>query len=411
VNARSESSFPPAEAGRTAEAVALGLVLLTISWGLLHVGFWSRNQIIDTPVYQGYGEKVLDGQVPYRDFDVEYPPAALPVFILPAFADEDDYGSAFELLMWVCAVAAIVLLAATLSAAGAGRLRLYAAAGFTGVAPLMLGSVILTRYDLWPAALLAGALAALVAGRDRLGLGVLGFATAAKVYPAVVLPVALVSIVRRRGLREAGVALGVFAAVVAVVLLPFAVFSPGGLAHSVTEQLGRPLQIESFGASLLLAAHQLGAYDPTVVSTHGSQNLAGTLPDAFATVQTALQALALVTVWILVARTRPDRDRLLAGSAAAVAAFVALGKVLSPQFLIWLLPLVPLVAGAAGLAASGVLAAAFVTTQIWFPHRYWHVVALEPVGWLVLVRDVFLLVLLGVLVAAIRRGREARRSA
>ena len=411
MNARSESSFPPAEAGRTAEAVALGLVLLTISWGLLHVGFWSRNQIIDTPVYQGYGEKVLDGQVPYRDFDVEYPPAALPVFILPAFADEDDYGSAFELLMWVCAVAAIVLLAATLSAAGAGRLRLYAAAGFTGVAPLMLGSVILTRYDLWPAALLAGALAALVAGRDRLGLGVLGFATAAKVYPAVVLPVALVWIVRRRGLREAGVALGVFGAVVAVVLLPFAVLSPGGLAHSVTEQLGRPLQIESFGASLLLAAHQLGAYEPTVVSTHGSQNLAGTLPDALATVQTALQALALATVWILVARTRPDRDRLLAGSAAAVAAFVALGKVLSPQFLIWLLPLVPLVAGAAGLAASGVLAAAFVTTQIWFPHRYWHVVALEPVGWLVLVRDVFLLVVLGVLVAAIRRGREARRSA
>ena len=32
----------------------------------------------------------------------------------------------------------------------------------------------LNRYDLWPAALLAGALAALVAGRTTLGLGVLG---------------------------------------------------------------------------------------------------------------------------------------------------------------------------------------------------------------------------------------------
>src|SRR6185295_14743224 len=109
MSARSESSSRPAEAGRAGSAIALGLVLLTISWGLLHVGFWDRNAIIDTPVYQGYGEKILDGQVPYRDFDVEYPPAALPVFLLPALADGEDYGSAFELLMWACAAVLIVL--------------------------------------------------------------------------------------------------------------------------------------------------------------------------------------------------------------------------------------------------------------------------------------------------------------
>ena len=71
-------------------------MLLTISWALLHTGFWSRTQIIDTPVYERYGEAILDGQVPYRDFDLEYPPAALPAFVLPALAQEDDYGSVFE---------------------------------------------------------------------------------------------------------------------------------------------------------------------------------------------------------------------------------------------------------------------------------------------------------------------------
>ena len=375
------------------------------------MGFWSRNPIIDTPVYEAYGEKVLDGLVPYRDFALEYPPAALPVFIAPALADEKDYGSAFELLMWTCGVAMIVLLVAALAAVGAGPARLFGAAAFAGLAPLMLGSVILTRFDLWPAALLAGALAALAAGRERLGLGVLALATAAKLYPAVVLPVALIWLARRRGPREAAVGLGIFAAVLTAVVVPFAVLSPGGLADSVTDQAGRPLQIESLGASFLLAAHQLGLYDATVVSTHGSQNLEGTLPDALASVQTALQLVALVAVWALVARGRPDRERLLAGSAAAVVAFVALGKVLSPQFLIWLIPLVPLVAGGAGITACWVLAAALVTTQLWFPLRYWHVVALESAGWLVLVRDVLLLVLLAVLVAAIRPGREAPRNA
>jgi hypothetical protein len=410
MSARSESSSRPAEAGRAGPAIALGLVLLTISWGLLHVGFWHRNPIIDTPVYQGYGEKILDGKVPYRDFPVEYPPAALPLFVLPALADNDDYGSAFELLMWTCAVAAILLLAATLSAAGAGAARLYAATAFAGIAPLLLGSVILTRFDLWPAALATGALAALVGGRDRLGLGVLGLATAAKLYPAVLLPVALVWVARRRGSREAAVALGVFSAVVVAIVLPFTILSPGGVADSLTSQLGRPLQIESLGAAILLAAHQLGLYDPTVVSTHGSQNLSGPLPDALAAIETGLQLAALVAVWILFARGRPDRDRLLAASAAATVAFIAFGKVLSPQFLIWLLPLVPLVGGSAGIAACWVFAGALVTTQLWFPHRYWHVVALEQAGWLVLIRDLLLVALLAVLVAAIRPGSESTRT-
>jgi hypothetical protein len=411
MSARSESSSQQAEAGGPGAAIALGLVLLTISWGLLHIGFWHRSPIIDTPVYQGYGEKILDGQVPYRDFDLEYPPGALPVFVLPALADYEDYGSAFELLMWICAGEVVILVGTTLSSVGAGTARLYAATAFVGIAPLLLGSVILSRFDLWPVALVSGALAALVSGRGRLGLGLLGAATATKLWPAVLLPLALIWLVRTRGRREGLIGLGVFLTVGAAIVLPFAVLSPGGLAHSLTTQLGRPLQIESLGAGILLAAHQLGLYEPDVVSTHGSQNLSGSLPDALATLETALLVAALVVVWILFARGRPERARLLTASVAAVVAFVAFGKVLSPQFLIWLIPLVPLVAGTAGVAACWLLAASLVTTQLWFPHRYWDVVALEPAGWLVFARDLLLVALLAVLVAAIRPGSEEARSA
>jgi hypothetical protein len=143
-----------------------------------------------------------------------------------------------------------------------------------------------------------------------------------------------------------------------------------------------------------------------VVSSHGSQNLDGPVPDALAVAQSVLQGLALLAVW-LVAR----RGSFLAAAAAALTAFVAFGKVLSPQFLVWLLPLVPLVAGATGLTASGLLAAALVTTQLWFPYRYWDVVALEPVGVLVLLRDLLLVALFAVLlVATIRPGSGAPRS-
>jgi hypothetical protein len=410
VNAKSESSSPPAERGRAAQAVVFGLALLAVCWALLHVGFWGRNPIADTPVYQGFGARILDGEVPYRDFPVEYPPGALPVFVLPALAEDEHYASVFEALMWMSAMAALTLVAATLTRVGASGPRLYAAVGFFAFAPLALGSVILSRFDLWPAALAAGALAAFVFGRERLGFGLLGLATAAKLYPAVMLPIAFVWVGKRRGWRDAVVGLAVFLGVVLAVVLPFGVLSPGGLWDSLASQLGRPLQIESLGAAFLLAAHQVGAYDPTVVSSHGSQNLDGGLPDALAAVQTAFQLIALVAVWIVFTRGRPDPERLLVGCATAVVAFVAFGKVLSPQFLIWLLPLVPLVGGSLGLAAGGVLAIALVTTQLWFPSRYWEMVALEPAGWLVLVRDLLLLGLLAVLLVAMRPGRAEPRS-
>jgi Glycosyltransferase family 87 len=385
-------------------------VLLTISWALLHTGFWDRTQIVDTPTYQRYGQAVLDGQVPYRDFDLEYPPAALPVFVLPALAREDDYSSAFELLMWACAVAAIVALGLALAAVDASSPRLYAAIGFLALAPLALGTVILSRYDFWPGALAIGAVAAFVSRKERLGFGLLGLAVAAKIYPLVLLPLALVWTARRRGTRELWIGLGCFVGVLALCFVPFLVLSAGGVAHSIGTQLGRPLQIESLGASLLLAAEQLGLYDATVESSHGSQNLAGSLPDTLAALLTAFQLVAVGMVWAVFAARDRGREGLLAGSAAAVAALVALGKVLSPQFLIWLLPLVPAVAGAGGLAACAVLLAALVTTQLWFPFRYWDVVALEPVGLLVVVRNVLLVALYAILLFVLVRARDPTKT-
>ena len=135
-------------------------------------------------------------------------------------------------------------------------------------------------------------------------------------------------------------------------------------------------------------------------SSHGSQNLAGTTADAFAVAQSVLQLATLIAVWILFARGPATRTRLLYASAAALVAFVALGKVLSPQFLIWLIPVVPLLRGRRGLTAAVVLAVGLVLTQLWFPYRYWdlalHFGTLE--SWLVLLRDLVLLALLAVVV-------------
>jgi hypothetical protein len=94
---------------------------------------------------------------------------------------------------------------------------------------------------------------------------------------------------------------------------------------------------------------------------------------------------------------------------------VAFGKVLSPQFLIWLIPVVPLVRGRRGFWAAALLLAALVLTQIWFPFRYFRLALDFEAGlsWVLLARDLAL-VALAVLLAwpsHIRRGAHVETAA
>jgi uncharacterized membrane protein len=410
-------SSPQPDVSRVLEGAFAAIAVFVGAWALLHVGFYTRSQILDTPVYQRYGDAMANGQVPYRDFAVEYPPGALPMFALPGLAKPGEgqdvtpgFRHTFETLMWLCGAAALAAMGVVFVAIRAGPARAWSALLFAAVAPLALGSVILSRYDLWPTALVALALAAIVGGWLRTGGVLLGVAISAKVYPAVVAPVVLVFLWRRHGRRTALIWLASTVATLAVIVVPFAVLSPHGLWESVRGQLTRPLQIESLGASLLVAAHHAWGFGIAQQTSHGSQNLAGHAPNVVAAVLTVVQVCALLSVWAVAARTRPTREGLLRMSAAALVVFVAFGKVLSPQFLIWLIPIVPLVRGRRGVAATALLLVALVLTQLWFPFRYWdYADGFDgAVSWLVLARNVVLVVLAAVLAVPDRRADAGR---
>jgi hypothetical protein len=385
----------------------LAIAMFSASWAILHVGFFTHHPVKDTPLYQRYGDQIVDGEVPYRDIRIEYPPASLPFFAIPAIGhpSEDSFEHRFEWMMLVCGGAMVALMASALASLGATPARLTAALGFAGISPLLVGPVILTRFDLWPAALTAGAIACFVAGRNRLGHGVLALGFLAKLYPALLLPLSLALVWKRRGRREALICAGIFVAIVLVCFLPFFALSPHGTVRSFLEQGRRPLQIESLGAAILLAFHHLFGTGATMVSSHGSQNLGGAAAVALAVVQSLIQAAAIIGTWVWFARGEPGYERFVRAAALAVVAYIALGKVLSPQYLIWLVPLVPLVWGRRGLWATGLLGLACVLTQTWFPYRYW-VFALhfdETASWTVLVRDMVLVALLAVLAWPRRR--------
>ena len=389
-------------------AAVAAAALFLLSWAALHTAWYDEGEIIDIPVYSNYGTAVEDGDVPYREIEIEYPPGALPAFVVPALLSDDESGfrTVFEAMMALFGVVTVLLSAVTLRGLRASPRRTAGVLALIATFPLLLGSVVLTRFDLYPTAFVAAAIAALVHRRDRLGVGLLGAAVAVKLFPAVLVPVAVGYVWRRRGRHEALICLALCAGVVALAYLPFVLVTPDGVAHSLGRQLSRPLQIESLGSAFYLAAHHLVGLDAEMRSGHGSQNLYATGTAVTAVLLSLVQIAVLVWIWL---RRPVTNDELVRWLAAALVAFVALGKVLSPQFLIWLVPVVPLVAGVRGLRASALLAFALVVTQLWFPARYWGLArGLDPIpSALVLVRD---LVLVALLIVLVRDRREPARS-
>jgi uncharacterized membrane protein len=353
-------------------------------------------------LYQGFAHAVFDGRVPYRDFFMEYPPGALAVFLPPDVFGGQHYNAAFKTLMAVCGAATIIVVALVLARVGAGRARTWTALLLLALSPAALGPISLNTYDAWPAFLTVAALALLLAAAPVAAFGILGLAFAAKVYPVVLLPPAIVYVWRTAGREAVARAFAVFAAIAALVVVPFLALAPHGLAESFRAQAGRALQVESLGGSFLAVADRLGWYSATVVHRTGhaiSYDVTGALPRALAAASSVAQALAVLVVAWLYLRGRDEPRRLMVACAAAIAGFLAFTRFFSPQYLVWLLPFVALLGPAAWLLTTSAL----VLAQIWFFH-YRNVFALGGYVWLVALRDV-LVVALFVVVALGLRGR------
>lgn len=355
----------------------------------------------DVTVYAVYGTKMLEGAVPYRDFRMEYPPGAAAMFVLPATralaggstegaswlplnAAGRRYYRGFESLVVLLMACIVVLTALTLRAMGRPAWTVVLSLGVVALSPLLIGQVLGERFDVLPAALTSAALAASVRRHFRLGGAMLGLGVATKIYPAVTLPVVVIVALRQRGLREAILSAGAAVAALAVVVVPFFVTSPSGTWRALRIQFTGGLQIESLASSVLvIASHAAetlsvpGLPPPSDFSTRGAGggliriDLIGPGVGVTTTVMNILLPATLCLVWVRLVRSRGDeREDLLRYAAGTVGTVLVLGTVLSPQYVVWLVPLVPLVGGRRGTAAILSFVVAAELTNYWIPDKY-----------------------------------------
>ena len=371
---------------------------------------WQHELVSDIPLYRAYAEMFLDGVLPYRDVGFEYPPLAAPLIALPGLVSLDlgDYRLAFATLALALA-AAVAVATGRLAALTGGddRRALLAAAAM----PVATGALLRTHFDLAPVLCVVAGIAAVAAARPRVGFALFGLGAAIKLFPLAAAPVAAAWLAGRGQGREALRGLAITATVVLAAASAAAALSPSGAWDAVTYHLDRPVQVESLPATVLNVLDATGGRAPDPVNSHRSDGLEHPAAEALTAVFAALGAAALLALVLVAGRLREPRGLALA-ALAAMAVGASLGKVLSPQFMLWLVPLAALGFAWRMHALAAVTTAAIAATMLWFPERYFDLVDRETAPLVaVAARNLLLLGVLALLVRELRRMLRVSRAA
>lgn len=316
----------------------------------------------DVTTYYEYSRFTVMGRIPFLDFQMEYPPFALIFFLLPwlvlypagglrgEFYDNRDlYASIFHVecflleiaTMWLAYRLLRKLYPSVRPAIFAPRLIWYT------LGALAISLYMLQRFDIGASFLLLLGLYLIYDQKPGWAGAVLALGAGAKLYPAIALPMAIIYLWRYKGKPKAALRCLIgFAIAGAVITLPALIISPSGLLAFLKYHSERGIEIESIYGTIAALGHYLNLAPATSIVDHSSIGFASPWGSSLVTLSTLLTVGGLLVIIALAwNHARPDAhlrtDWLIQVTALGVLWFILANKVLSPQYMIWLLAFVP----------------------------------------------------------------------
>jgi uncharacterized membrane protein len=319
------------------QAAALGLVAvclltLTVGWWskarcLADDGAWTNGEQYTAWCYTDYyplyfAKGLSEGATPYQETELEYPVLTgaqlwLGGELADALSPEAPGVAVYHLSAAGSALALLGVLG-LLAAHGLGWRRLL----WWAAAPTLAFAAFI-NWDALPILLMVAALWAHRTGRDGLAGVAAGLGTAAKLFPGIVVPVVVAARVAQGRTRAALLHAGAAAGAWLVVNAPIAATAPQGWVRFYEFSSER---VPSFETLWHLVRQVREAPLPVETVNAGS---------AF-----AFLAGAVVIAVVGAARREPDRWWELV--LPLLAWFLLTNKVYSPQFSLWLIPLMAL---------------------------------------------------------------------
>jgi Glycosyltransferase family 87 len=301
-------------------ALLVGLRIVVVPLALASDGTEpSRYRTLPGDVIRFHNIAISDGR-PYRDFEVEYPPVMLAAI---EAVDRGDVRSTTVRLMWSQLVVDVAIAAVIVWAWGRRAGIAYLLIGL----PFLLYPFLYLRLDLLSVFLAVLGIALVRKRYPVAGGATLAVACFAKLWPLVLVPVLIV----RRSWRALGAFVGVGTAGTAAWV---AWAGTDGPVQVLTFRGAKGWEFESTVGALV---RSVGGVSPHI--ERGAWRV-GEISDWTRNLLSLVLVAAVVLVWYLASKAKRAGPDVLDGLApvAAVAAFLVLSPLLSPQFFAWVLP-------------------------------------------------------------------------
>jgi Gpi18-like mannosyltransferase len=262
--------------------IPLLVVLQALLFELVARYTWSKIPNGDLDLYFRAARALMAGKLPYRDFELEYPPLALVPFTLPLLVAGGPVTDFSTYIWWFRIQSGLISLiafgVALVLTSEHPEWRTPALALYV-VLVISTAPLLSSRYDVFPAFLTLLALYYIQRSRPALAGWWLGCGVVAKLYPVVLIPIFVLYYVCGRQWRAVvRLILGSVIAILGIVL-PFFLLAPNGIFAFLRYHQQRGLQIESLPAGIILLAHQFGWVDISIVTNYGAQHLISPLAD------------------------------------------------------------------------------------------------------------------------------------
>ena len=319
-----------------------GTRLLLMLWATTVLPWFSHGSVLgDVEIYRGWAKILETGTYPVHDTQWQYPPAAALVFLVPQVFTHlgISYIVGFFFFALLADLAVFLLL---LDHAHRSSVADSADPHLTGVwawviGGFAMGPLLLMRYDVIVTAFAVGGLIAparSVKVRWSLRGALLGFGAMVKAWPGV-----LVLGLPPRGPGRRALAWAVGTAAVTSAILSLCLT---GALSFLSGQSNRGIEVESVLASPFMVASWFG-YPVKVVHLYGSFQISGPGISAVSSFAELLTVVGVcIVLWWRLMRFRPRcwTPALMYDTAFTVLlVLVVTSRVLSPQYLIWLLGL------------------------------------------------------------------------